>query len=102
LLIWLIIEIVETGFKGKPAETKVLRVVKVLSMDVVIVLGQERLSKLQRRKSKIDSNNNLLRYSKGEETSYCVKKKEEEDKIRERKDSLYRDPSQVIELRRYE
>ena len=92
---------VETGFKGKPAGIKVLRVVKVLSIDVVIVRGQGRLYKPWRRKSKIDSNNNLLRYSKGEEISYCIKKKEEEDKTRGKKDCLYRDPFQVMKLGRY-
>ena len=62
-------------------------------MDVVIIRDQERLSRPWRGKSKIDSNNNLLRYSKGGGTSYCIKRKEKEDKMRGRKDSLYCDPS---------
>jgi len=45
LLVWLIIVIVEAKFRGKLVGTKVLRVVKVLSMDVVMVYDQGRLSR---------------------------------------------------------
>ena len=38
--------------------------VKVLGIDVVMVQDQGRLSRPRGRKSKIDLNNNLLRYSK--------------------------------------
>ena len=37
MLVWLIIKMAETGFKGKLVETKVLQVVKMLGMDMVIV-----------------------------------------------------------------
>ena len=39
LLVWLIIGIVEIGFRGKLVGTKVLQVVKMLGMDVVMVQG---------------------------------------------------------------
>ena len=52
--------------------------------------GQERLSILQRGKSKIYFNYNLLRYSKGEEASCYIKRKEGKVKIVERKNSIYK------------
>ena len=74
----------------------------MLGMDVVMVEESEDLSRPQRGESRIYSNNNLLKYSKEKKTSCCIKIKKEEGKTRRRKDSLYRDPSQVIELEGYE
>ena len=68
----------------------VLQVVKVLDIGIFIVEGKGGLYKLSKRESKIYLNNNLLRYSKGEEISCCLKRKEAKAKIVERKDSLYR------------
>ena len=55
---------VEIGFRGKLVGTKVLWMVKELDMDVVTVWGQGKLSGLWGRNSRINLNNNLLRYSK--------------------------------------
>ena len=38
-MVWLIIGIAEMEFKGKPAGTKVLWIVKVLGIDMVMVRG---------------------------------------------------------------
>ena len=92
-LVWSIRRIVGVGTRGVYMGVKVRCVVRVLDIKPGQGRGQGGLSRPRGQTYKYIRENNLLRYSKGKETSCCVNRKGTKVREVEPEDSLYRDPA---------